>query len=142
MPTQLSVRRGAIAMYGLPELQERLAGIRDRLADPLPQMDILFRALEVAETHLFERVSPRFVLTGRTRTSLTEPDGAGAIREIHGVEARFGTSIWYAKFLRKIGGPSGKPRGRKREGPNLVLKLTLTDRRAAIEAIGEYVVRG
>lgn len=142
MPKPLSVRRGAITIYGLPEAQAMLGALSKRLADPVPILEATMRALEQAEVSVFEALSPHFVLSGATRASLTQPDAAGAIREIHGFEARFGTSIWWAKFLRKIDGKSGKPRGRKRVGPNLVLKTTRAQRAAAVRVIAREILLG
>lgn len=129
-------------MVGLPEAKALLEDISERLDDPTPLLEGAMKVLELSETSLFDRLAPHFDLTGATRASLTQTDARGAIREIHGVEARFGTSIWYAKFLRKIDGPSGKPRGRKRVGPNLVLKTTAADRHAALTQYGRYLLTG
>lgn len=133
---------GAIRMIGLPEAKELLEGISARLADPTPLLEATMQVLELGEVNLFERLAPHFMQTGATRASLTQPDALGAIREIHGMEAKFGTSIWYAGFLRKVDGPSGKPRGRKRVGGSLVLKTRASDRHAALAEYGSYILRG
>ncbi len=129
-------------MVGLAGARAMLGGISERLSNPTPILEASMRMMEVAEANLFDSLAPHFVKKGDVRASLTEPDARGAIREIHGMEAKFGTSIWYSKFLRKVDGPSGKPRGRKRVGPNLVLKIRAQDRRAAVKALGRYLVRG
>jgi hypothetical protein len=136
------MQAGAMMAYGLPELTEYLSGLELRLANPTELEAITMKVLEEGERQLFSRLSPRFEDTGATKASLTQPSAEGAIREIHGMTLRFGTSIWYAKFLRKIDGPGRKPRGRKRVGPSLVLKLKASDRRAALEMVGRYVMRG
>ncbi len=140
MPAAESLRTGAAVLIGGEEAVAMLGGLAERMANPEEIFVGLFKVLELAELTLFHRLAPRFDLTGATMLSLTEADGMGAIREIHGAQAKFGTSVWYAKFLRRIDGPSGKPKGRKRVGKNLVLKITKGDRQAALRTYARYLV--
>lgn len=130
MPNQFN---GAVVLVGADEAIARFGGIADRMANPEEMFVELFKLLELSELALFHRLAPRFDRTGAVMASLTA-DGLGAIREIHGAEAKFGTSIYYARWLKKIDGPSGKPKGRKRVGKNLVLKVTKADRQTALRA--------
>lgn len=136
---ELSLSKGAVNLIGVGSLQKRLAGINARLTNPEVPLAGVMEMLQLQEVSLFERLSPHFVQTGRVRDSLVGLTG-DSIREIHGATASFGTRVWYAKFLRKQGGPSGKPRGRKREGPNLVLRLTNADKAAALKAYARYLL--
>jgi hypothetical protein len=141
LPNEVSVGKGAVNLFGAEALRARLAGIAARL-NPEALIGAEFIVMEAAEDELFARLEPHFVQSSRTRTSLTDSSSSDAIREIHGMEGRFGTKVWYAKWLRQIDGPSGKPRGRKRVGPNLVLGITQADQRKALTVLGEFLMRG
>lgn len=138
-----------LELLGSRKIRNDLRRISEALlVGPEEAMEAEVEVLEQAEASLFSAFSdPTYVRTGDLRASLTQSSAKGAIRRMHwggrysktlpGLE--FGTSIWYAKFQRKIGGPSGKPRGRVRMGKILVLRLTPATRRAAVELVRERV---
>lgn len=94
-----------------------------------PAFKLVAEILEKGEERHFKGLQGRYVRTGALRDSLTQPSANGAIREIHGDQLIFGTSIFYAKFLRK----------RKKSA---VLVLKPTERKAAAATILAYVSRG
>lgn len=79
---------------------------------------------------------------GATRASLTNSGAQGAIRRAHAHSLEFGTNIFYALFQRKLGGPSGKPRGRTRIGPSLILGLEPQNAAYILAAVDEYLFSG
>lgn len=130
-----------LELLGAGEVSANLRALAERVGTPEVALELEFEVLEAEEKAVFDSFgTPSYVQTGATMESLTQPDAAGAIRRIHGSELEFGTSVWYAKFQRKIGGPSGKPRGRKRVGPSLILKFTPEARVAAIEAVAARIM--
>jgi hypothetical protein len=124
-----------VEVVGAGKIRNDLMGIADRLLTPGAALEVEFQVLEQAEQLLFDSYGGKYVQTGATKASLTQSEANGAIRRIHADGIEFGTSIWYAKFQRTIGGPSGKPRGRKRVGPSKILKLTPGLRQQAAEAV-------
>ena len=138
-----------LELIGSRKIRNDLRLISERLiTGPEVAMEAEIAVLEQAEASLFATFTdPTYRRTDDLMNSLTQSNAAGAIRRAHwggryaktlpGLE--FGTSIWYAKFQRKIGGPSGKPRGRVRVGPNKVLRFTPATRRAAVELVREHV---
>ena len=131
----------ALELVGRRKVSNDLRALALRLGEPEVALEMEFEVLEEAEKGVFASFSePSYVKTGATEASLTQSDASGAIRRIHGFSVEFGTSIWYAKFLRKIGGPSGKPRGRKRVGPSLVLKFSASARQAAVRAVADRIM--
>lgn len=129
-----------VELLGAPKIIEDLDVMAGRLASAGEMLTAEFSVLEQAEATLFDSYGGEYVASGATRDSLTQPSANGAIRRIHGNEIEFGTSIWYAHFQRTIGGPSGKPRGRKREGPSKILKLTPAARQAAAQLVMDRVM--
>lgn len=57
--------------------------------------------LERDEVQHFRKMRGRYVLTGQTMISLTQPSAAGAIREVHSGRAAFGTRVEQAHYLTK-----------------------------------------
>lgn len=111
---------------GVDATSEDLAGVARRLVNAEPAFVDVARILERGEQRLFKRLRGKYVDTGATRASLTQPDANGAIRQAHGDELVFGTSIWYARFLR-------------RKKKSAVLVLQPTERKAAAQTILDYV---
>ena len=126
-------------MVGVGKISRDLRVIRDRLASLEARLPLEFNVLEQMERDLFGRFMGKYQNTGALMASLTQGNAEGAIRRIHGAELEFGTSIWYARFQTRIGGPSGKPRGRLRPLPVRVLKLTPQARASASELVMRYV---
>lgn len=147
---------GALELIGAGKVRNDLRLLIERLENPGAVLEAEFDVLEQAEEAIFEGWAPSFDNTGASKASLTQRDATGAIRRIHGSGIEFGTSIWYVKFQRRIAGargdldhplgtggqPSGKPRGRKRTGKNLLLKLTPEARRAAAAIVRERLLEG
>jgi hypothetical protein len=63
----------------------------------------IFDVLEKSEERLFDSWHGKYVDTGRTRGSLTQRHHPDAIRELHGPQLVFGTSVDYARYLREGG---------------------------------------
>lgn len=129
-----------VELVGAEKVHADLARIAERMALPGPTLELEMRVLEQTEATLFAGYGGKYVQTGATLASLTQSSAEGAIRRIHGASIEFGTSIWYAKFQREIGGPSGKPRGRKRVGPSKILKLTDADRASAARLVMDSIL--
>jgi hypothetical protein len=88
-----------VSNFGMELIGERkvitdLAGIAVRSVHLDPAFELAFRAQERAQRAPF--AGGKLVDSGALRASLTQPSAAGAIREAHGTEAEFGTSISYA----------------------------------------------
>jgi hypothetical protein len=81
----------------------KLEGIEQRILDHEPAFDEVMSVLERSEERLFDAWNGRYVDTGATKASLTQPDADGAIREAHAQSAEFGTSIPYTVYLREHG---------------------------------------
>lgn len=152
MPAQ-----GIVELVGAGKVRNDLRMLRDRLLSPAAMLEAEFDVLEQAEEHIFAGWAPSFNQSGATMASLTQRDAKGAIRRAHGIDGiEFGTSIWYAKFQRRIVGSTGeldhpvglggmatsKPRGRKRGGKNLLLNLTPEARRVAAAIVRERLLEG
>lgn len=60
-----------------------------------------FEMLEADERAHFRKMKGRYVLTGETIASLTQPTANGAIREAHATGAAFGTRVLQAHYLTK-----------------------------------------
>jgi hypothetical protein len=125
-----------IQAIGVEQASRDLEGIAHRMVNAEPAFVEVERILERGEKRLFDRARGRYVRTGATRASLTQPEANGAIREAHGDQLVFGTRIWYAKFLRKPGSRrSGKTK-------SAILVLAPTERKRARETILEYIRGG
>ena len=83
----------------------RVAEHIEHVAERLETHPMIYREvmalLELTEVEHFARLRGRYIRTGATFDSLTEPHGPGAIRDVHRDGAEFGTSVWYAHFLTK-----------------------------------------
>lgn len=66
-----------------------------------PAMAKIMGLLIKDEIQHFRKMKGRYVLTGATIASLTQPDAGGAIRAIHGDGLRFGTRVEQAHYLTK-----------------------------------------
>ncbi len=77
------------------------AEIARRAEQLKPAFEKIKKILEDAHSEHFDAMRGRYVLTGETRSSLTERDAFGAIREIHAGGMTFGTSIEQAHYLTK-----------------------------------------
>lgn len=133
-----------IELVGSLKIKNDLTDLIDRLVTPGAIFDAEFSILEEAERTIFAAHGGKYVMSGDLKNSLTERDATGAIRRGHGAYGivEFGTSIWYARFQRRIDGPSGLPRGRKRWGPNQVLRITPAARQGAAAALHDYLYAG
>lgn len=118
-----------IQPLGTEKTSSDLAGVAHRLQNAEPAYLQVARILERGEQRLFTRLRGKYVDTGATRASLTQPHANGAIRRAHADELVFGSSIWYAKFLRK---------GKK----SAVLVLQPTERKAITQTVLDYVTSG
>jgi hypothetical protein len=89
----------ALELEGGMAVAERYEGIERRLGDLVPGWVHVAQRREEGEKRLFDFYHGRFVETGALKKSLTEEGAEGAIREIHGEQLLFGTSIEYAVYL-------------------------------------------
>jgi len=112
-----------------------LDGIEGRAANPAPGLAELIPELEERERALFDSYHGKYVDTGATRDSLIHTHAIGAIREVHGGQFIFGTSIWYAKFQGTTGFGSHSP-------PSAILKLPDGSAELASKVGARYVVDG
>lgn len=116
-----------IQALGVEKTIGDLEGIAHRMSDAQPAFEEAMRILERGEQRLFRRLHGKYVRTGATRDSLTQPAANHAIREAHADELVFGTSVWYARFLRN------------KRGKSAVLVLTPTERKQIGETILDYI---
>ena len=58
-----------------------------------------YDAVEEREAALFNALNGRYIRTGATLASLTDRRADRAIREAHGNTIRFGTRVYYVKYL-------------------------------------------
>src|SRR5579875_488560 len=130
--------QAVVQVDGLHETSARLRGFARRMVLPQPALEAAIRLLGESESQIFDAWGGEFVRTGATRASLTS-DAAGAVRRSRGQTLEFGTSIWYARFQRRIDGPSGRPRGRKRVGRSLIVKAPTAVRRAVRQTVLDYI---
>lgn len=117
-----------IQPIGVEETSHDLAGVAQRLVNAEPAFVEVERILERGEQRLFKRLRGKYVDTGATMASLTQPTANHAIRQAHADEVVFGTSVWYARFLRR------------KSKKSAVLVLQPTERKAAAETILDFVM--
>lgn len=118
-----------IEAVGVDETETRLRGIAYRMVHAEPAFDEVAGILEEGEKRHFARLRGRYVDSGATMASLTQPAANDAIRDAHADELVFGTSVYYAKFLRK---------GKK----SAVLVLLPKERKTASQTIIDYITYG
>lgn len=104
-----------------------LDGISVRMQNARPAFELVQEILQAGEERHFAGLRGRYVRTGALKASLTQPNANGAIREAHADELVFGTSIYYARFLR-----------RKKKSAVLVLKPI--ERKAASRTILDFIM--
>lgn len=117
----------SIEAEGADEVADRIAKLSLRFIHLEPIRERVMNIFEQGEERHFNRQKGRYVRTGALRDSLTQPNANGAIREAHGDEFVFGTSIFYARFLRK---------GRK----SAVLVLQPAAKRQASAVLGDHIM--
>jgi hypothetical protein len=114
---------------GAEPAEHDLEGIASRMLNAEPAFTEVERILEHGEQRLFTRLRGRYVDTGATKASLTQPTANDAIRQAHANELVFGTRVWYAQFLRK-------PRSKK----SAVLVLMPTERKAIRQTVLDHIM--
>lgn len=118
-----------IQALGTEDASHDLAGVAGRMSNAQPAFTEIERILEAGEQRQFNRLHGKYVRTGATRASLTQPSANGAIRQAHADELIFGTSIWYAKFLRK-------------KKKSAVLVLLPKERKAITQTMLDHITSG
>lgn len=118
-----------IEALGVEQTQDDLEGISRRMVHAEPAYEQVATVLEEGEKRHFARLRGKYVDSGALLASLTQPSANGAIREAHADELVFGSSLYYAKFLRK---------GKK----SAVLVLLPKERKTASQTILDYIVHG
>lgn len=116
----------SIQAIGVDQTERRLNAVERRMRDARPAFEKVARILESGEQRHFNSLKGRYVDTGALKASLTQPNANGAIRKAHRDELEFGTSIFYARFLR-----------RKKKSAVLVLKPI--ERKAAVATILDFI---
>ena len=104
-------------MTGAGATMSELRGMASRCRRPDGAFEQIFRAFEESEREIFAGYGGKYVQSGATMESLTQPDGRNAIREAVGGEFTFGSRVWYAKFQ----GTTGKGR---HHSPSAIVQLT------------------
>lgn len=116
-----------LQLVGGDKAEKDLDGIAARMEDAKPAFELVEKILESGEERHFKGLRGRYVRTGALKASLTDGSANGAIREAHADELTFGTSIYYARFLR-----------RKKKSAVLVLKPL--ERKASTRTIMDYIM--
>ena len=125
-----------VVAEGAAHAAKMVYDIAGRARNPTPGLMELVPELEKAERELFDSYHGKYVDTGATRDSLVHSFSEGAIREIHGGEFVFGTSVWYAKFQ-----GTTKPPG-YHSPPSAILKLPEGGAEVASKVGARYVIHG
>jgi hypothetical protein len=116
-----------LQLVGDEKAVKDMDGIAERMKDAKPAFELVEKILESGEERHFNSLKGRYVDTGALKASLTDGNANGAIREAHADELTFGTSIYYARFLR-----------RRRKSAVLVLKPL--ERKASTRTIMEFIM--
>lgn len=82
---------------GLASTYRMLDGLAERALTWYEAGDAIFAALEKGELNYFRYISPKMVVTGKLKDSLTQRDAEGAIRTKNSQGIVFGTSVSYAR---------------------------------------------
>jgi hypothetical protein len=123
-----------LQLRGIDEQVADLDAISYRMRNAAPAFRDVIPTMERAEMRLFARLRGRYVDTGRLLASLTTSVSPNAIRDVGDDELIFGTSVYYARFLRA--GKYGKRRGRK----SAVLNLLPRERKQVAATILDYIL--
>lgn len=118
-----------ISEIGAHPAQVRLTGMAARYLNLEPAFDEAMGILERREVEIFAAWHGRYVDTGDTMRSLTEPGADGAIREAHHDYAEFGSSIPYVIYLRD-------------QGRSAVMRFDESDAAEVGAAVLAYVMHG
>lgn len=134
MPRGLNFEVEAV---GVNRAASALAHTGERMVHLEPAWAEVDEIMESGERRLFDRYHGKYVLTGALKESLTG-GGSGAIRRHHGDEYEFGTSIFYARFLRRrrASVPGRPPRSNSRSA---VLVLQPTERRLIARVLMRHI---
>ena len=121
-----------VELVGAHGTMSELRKIAQRARDPEAALREVFPIFERHERELIDSYGGKYVRTGATKRSLTEPTAKGAVRRVSGSTFTFGSTIWYAKFQ----GTTGKG---EHHDPSAILKLTPEMAREASRAVLRYV---
>jgi hypothetical protein len=125
-----------VQLQGEKIVNRMLAGIARRAMLPYVAYEEIFRLFEADEAAIFASWDGKYVRTGATRASLTQPDANAVLREMHGARGfAFGSNVPYARFV-------GRRRAhRKRISPILI---KASEARAVItaEMMKRYILKG
>lgn len=106
-----------------------------------PAFEEIVGMLEAEEARHFRLMRGRYVLTGQTEASLTQPDARDAIRRVHGDSLVFGTSVYYARFLAKSRRDRENFQIEDRKGRSAVLVLRPVAVRRAAQVLVDHCAR-
>lgn len=118
-----------IEALGVDKAEKDLNNIARRMHNARPAFEEAAKILEEGEKRHFARLRGRYVDSGALLASLTQPSANGAIRDAHADELIFGTSLYYAKYLRK-------------KKKSAVLVMQPKTRKTASQTILDYIVNG
>ena len=121
-----------VELVGANGTMSKLREVASRAHDPEAALREIFPIFERHERELIDSYGGKYVRTGATKRSLTEPTAKGAVREVSGATFKFGSRIWYAKFQ----GTTGKG---NHHAPSAILKLTPEMAQEASRAVLRYV---
>lgn len=86
-------------LIGDEDVLRRYKGIQERMLDVSPAWRRIEEILQEGERRHFTQLKGRFVDTGRVRASLVG-ESSDSIRHLTDEEYTFGTSVFYARFLK------------------------------------------
>lgn len=128
---------------------ERVSRAYDAVAhnvrDLRPGFDRVMELMEDVHARHFRRLRGRYVLTGATKASLTQPVANGAIREMHFQSASFGTQVEQAHYLTKAPQDPNSGQVPKANRPDLksaVLVFSRTTKKRVADVLLEHATEG
>lgn len=129
-----------ISVVDAQKTSEHYDEVADRLSNAKPAFSDVLDILEEGERRHFARLRGKYVRTGALMASLTQPHANQAIREAHADYLVFGTSVYYAQFQTASRKARATGLVTKQKGKSAVLVLQPKAKKAASQAILDYVV--
>ena len=115
--------------------------VADRAVHGKPAFEKVMRLLEESHASHFASLRGRYVLTGATLASLTQPSGTGAIRVAHQDSLHFGTTVDQAHYLTKAPRDPDNDQIRKPNNKlSAVMVLSKKTKETAAQILLDYVV--
>lgn len=121
--------------HDFDEVMKRMLNARTGLRRTIP-------ILEQSEAEIFAELGGRYVKTGATMRSLTMSKDANAVRKPSAKALKFGTKVWYAKFLVEKPGPPAEKGGLERHPPSAIAKIPEHVGEECARVVQRYIVGG